>query len=119
VVAVYYAAPLLVLAALILRDPLAERSTDKLRGVLDSQSRMGRLLPSALVIVTALALAPLVIPTSNPLFTVGIHAELAGHVVGLYQILLGPVLLVFFLLLLIYLPIVDHRARKSASESAQ
>lgn len=92
----YYLALLLVPAAIILRDP---DSSGFGLGALDSEPAVGSVLPWATIVVLGMVAAPIIIPTSAPIVTAGVHAALAGGVVSYYQIALGPVLLCYFILL--------------------
>lgn len=91
----YYTAVLLVVAALVLRDPRpgADRA-----GVLDDDMADLTGLNRATIWALALILAPVVIATDFPPFLTGRATEL-GYV-GLWQILSGPVLLAYTLVLL-------------------
>ncbi len=115
VVSVYYTALLIVIAALILRDPNAEPRFSERFGVLDASPQVGRLAPYVIIIVTALILAPVILPTEIPAFVTGYHAKLTGRVVSLYQLWLGPLLLALFVFLVAYTPLLARRLARDPS----
>jgi hypothetical protein len=111
----YYLVIFTALAALVLRDPATPGGDPSARGALDA-GKGSRVLSTATVVVLALIFAPLTVPTNYPLFNVGVGTAIQQ--VGLWQLFLTPLLLVYFLTLLGGVMILTFKSLRTTDRAA-